>query len=49
MTLLPRLGSTARGLTTLYTSALLAGMWSMVVPAVPVMAKFFGVTPGTAA
>jgi MFS family permease len=49
MTLLPRLGRTARGLTTLYTSALLAGMWSMIVPAVPVIAKFFGVSPGTAA
>jgi MFS family permease len=46
---LPRLSPTARGLTTLYTSALLAGMWSMVVPAVPVIAKFFDVTPGTAA
>lgn len=39
----------ARGLTTLYTSALLAGMWSMMVPAVPVLAKSFGVSPGTAA
>ena len=40
---------TVRGLATLYTSALLAGMWSMIVPAVPVIADFFGVTPGTAA
>jgi MFS family permease len=40
---------TVRGLTTLYTSALLAGMWSMIVPAVPVIADFFAVTPGTAA
>lgn len=39
----------ARGLITLYTSALLAGMWSMIVPAVPVMAGFFAVSPGTAA
>jgi MFS family permease len=40
---------TVRGLTTLYTSALLAGMWSMVVPAVPVIARAFDVSPGTAA
>ena len=39
----------ARGLTTLYTSALLAGMWSMMVPAIPVVATSFGVSPGTAA
>ena len=39
----------ARGLTTLYTSALLAGMWSMIVPAIPVLATSFGITPGTAA
>src|SRR5438309_10133577 len=44
-----KLSPMARGLTTLYTSALLAGMWSMMVPAVPVMAKFFAVSPGTAA
>jgi len=43
------LSSTARGLTTLYTSALLAGMWSMIVPAVPVIARAFDVSPGTAA
>ncbi len=41
--------ATARGLITLYTSALLAGMWSMMVPAVPVMATAFAVSPGTAA
>ena len=40
---------TVRGLTTLYTSALLAGMWSMMVPAVPVMARAFAVSPGMAA
>ena len=39
----------ARGLITLYTSALLAGMWSMMVPAIPVIATSFGVSPGTAA
>ena len=41
--------ATARGLITLYASALLAGMWSMLVPAVPVMATAFAVSPGTAA
>ena len=39
----------ARGLTTLYTSALLAGMWSMIVPALPVIAKSFDISPGAAA
>jgi MFS family permease len=43
------LSPTARGLTTLYTSAFLAGMWSMIVPAVPVIARAFDVSPGTAA
>ena len=42
-------GPTARGLVTLYTSTFLAGMWSMMVPAVPVLAQSFGVSPGTAA
>jgi MFS family permease len=41
--------ATARGLITLYARALLAGMWSMMVPAVPVMATAFAVSPGTAA
>ena len=40
---------TARGLVTLYTSTLLAGMWSMIVPALPVLAKSFGISAGTAA
>ncbi len=42
-------GPTARGLLTLYTSAFLAGMWSMMVPAIPVLAQSFGISPGTAA
>ena len=42
-------GRTARGLLTLYTSTFLAGMWSMMVPAVPVLAQSFGISPGTAA
>jgi MFS family permease len=49
MTSVLSLGPTARGLTTLYTSALLAGMWSMIVPAVPVIARAFDVSPGTGA
>ena len=44
-----RLNATARGLVTLYTSTLMAGMWSMVIPAVPVLAQVFGISPGTAA
>jgi MFS family permease len=40
---------TVRGLVTLYTSTLLAGMWSMIVPALPVLAKSFEISPGTAA
>ena len=44
-----RLNPMARGLTTLYTSALLAGMWSMMVPAVPVIAESFAISPGAAA
>lgn len=44
-----RLSPTARGLITLYSSTLLAGMWSMIVPALPVLAKSFDISPGTAA
>jgi MFS family permease len=44
-----RLTPTARGLITLYASTLLSGMWSMLVPSIPVMAIHFGITPGTAA
>lgn len=40
---------TARGLITLYTSTMLAGMWAMVVPTIPALAKSFEITPGTAA
>ncbi len=43
------LSPTARGLLTLYASAFLAGMWSMMVPAIPVLAQSFGISPGTAA
>ena len=49
MTPLLKLNPLARGLTTLYTSALLAGMWSMIVPAVPVIAKSFDISPGATA
>ncbi|MEX0803181.1 MAG: MFS transporter [Candidatus Binatia bacterium] len=44
-----KLTPTARGLITLYTSTLLSGMWSMLLPSIPVMAVYFGITPGTAA
>jgi len=43
------LTSTTRSLITLYASTLLAGMWAMVVPTIPVLAKHFAITPGTAA
>src|SRR5437870_663487 len=49
MASLLELGPMARGLITLYTSTLLAGMWSMIIPAVPVLAKSFGVSAGTGA
>lgn len=49
MTLVTNLSPTARGLVTLYTSTLLAGMWSMIVPALPVLSKSFDISPGTAA
>ncbi|MGH7795774.1 MAG: MFS transporter [Candidatus Binatia bacterium] len=49
MASLLKLNPMARGLTTLYTSALLAGMWSMIVPAIPVIAKAFDISPGAAA
>jgi MFS family permease len=49
MTFSLRLNPTARGLITLYTSTLLAGMWAMIVPAVPVLANSFGISAGTAA
>jgi MFS family permease len=49
MAFLPRLSPTARGLTTLYASTLLAGMWAMIIPAVPVLSGHFGISPGTAA
>jgi MFS family permease len=39
----------ARGLATLYTSTLLSGMWAMIVPAIPILAVAFEISPGTAA
>jgi len=43
------LNPTARGLITLYTSTIMAGMWAMVVPTIPVLATSFKISPGTAA
>src|SRR6201993_900916 len=40
---------TVRGLGVLYTSTMLAGMWAMIVPAIPVLAVTFEISPGTAA
>lgn len=39
----------ARGLVTLYAGTLLSGMWSMIIPGVPVLGAHFGVSPGVAA
>ena len=39
----------ARSLLTLYSSAMLSGMSAMLVPTIPVLAKSFAITPGTAA
>jgi MFS family permease len=43
------LNSTAQSLITLYTSTVMAGMWTMMVPTIPVLADNFAITPGTAA
>jgi len=40
---------TTRGLITLYASTVMAGMWAMLVPTIPVLATSFAITPGTAA
>lgn len=39
----------ARELAVLYGSTFLSGMWSMIVPTVPIIAAHFGVSPGTGA
>jgi MFS transporter, DHA1 family, multidrug resistance protein len=44
-----KISATARGLVTLYTSTFLAGMWSMMLPAIPLLATAFGISAGTAA
>jgi MFS family permease len=41
--------SLARGLAVLYGSTFLAGMWSMIIPAVPLLTVEFGISPGVAA
>ena len=49
MNLWSKLNPTARGLIPLYASALLAGMWSMIIPIIPVLVSSFGISSGTAA
>src|SRR3989338_5096378 len=44
-----RPNSTARGLLILYSSTLLAGMWSMVIPIVPLLTTYFSISAGAAA
>jgi MFS family permease len=41
--------TTARNLIALYSSTVMAGMWAMIVPAIPVLAVSFAITPGSAA
>ncbi len=49
MNIYPRASATAKGLILLYTSTLLAGMWAMILPTIPVLAMSFQISPGTAA
>jgi MFS family permease len=44
-----RLNPTTRGLVILYTSTLMAGMWGMVLPAIPLLSEHFGISSGMAA
>ncbi len=44
-----RLNPLARGLAVLYGSTFLAGMWSMIIPTVPLLTARFGISPGVAA
>lgn len=39
----------ARSLAVLYASTFLAGMWSMIIPTVPLLTAEFGISPGVAA
>jgi MFS family permease len=44
-----KLNPLARGLAVLYSSTFLAGMWSMIIPTVPLLTARFGISPGVAA
>lgn len=44
-----RINPAARGLLILYTSALLSGMWAMIIPTVPLLTTYFGISAGAAA
>jgi len=44
-----RSNATVRGLGALYGGSLLSGAWTMVIPTIPVLAKYFEVSPGAAA
>lgn len=41
--------SSLRGIVALYTSSLLSGAWTMIIPTIPVLAKHFGISAGAAA
>lgn len=44
-----RSNTTVRGLSALYVSTFLSGAWAMIIPAIPVLAREFGVSAGGAA
>jgi MFS family permease len=44
-----RLDPKTRGLVILYSSTLMAGMWGMVLPAIPLLSDHFGISAGMAA
>jgi len=44
-----RLSPFARTLAVLYGSTFLAGMWSMIIPTLPLLTREFGISPGVAA
>lgn len=44
-----KLSPVARGLVILYAGTLLSGMWAMIIPIVPVLIAYFGISAGTAA
>ena len=44
-----KLNHTARGLFKLYSSTMMAGMWAMILPAIPVLSTSYNISAGAAA